>query len=276
MREGAGGRLTMGARRAAAARRAARGVDLTGVNGNWWLGLAVDAHALRARAQRGLRDARRGAPGLGRRPPLRRRPAHHRRGDGEDPHGRVDAPRSSPTPPSPRRCASNWYGLLGPRASRRAAAVDARRRPHRDPREPRCEDNGVPYSLTEEFVAVYRMHPLLPDEMALRNGTANGAGGWSRSTMTDVTGPAARAGDGVVRPGGRDRLVRPRPPRDAGAPQLPGHPPRPGAAHRRPRVGAADRPGGRRRRSATGSGASPATTTSAGCCGCAPSARSRS
>ena len=26
----------------------------------------------------------------------------------------------------------------------------------------------MPYSLTEEFVAVYRMHPLLPDEMALR------------------------------------------------------------------------------------------------------------
>src|SRR5215216_6774035 len=28
---------------------------------------------------------------------------------------------------------------------------------------------GVPYSLTEEFVAVYRMHPLIPDEYAFRS-----------------------------------------------------------------------------------------------------------
>lgn len=30
-------------------------------------------------------------------------------------------------------------------------------------------DHGVPYSLTEEFVSVYRMHSLLPDEIILRN-----------------------------------------------------------------------------------------------------------
>jgi hypothetical protein len=29
--------------------------------------------------------------------------------------------------------------------------------------------NGVPYSLTEEFVAVYRMHPLLPDDYTFRS-----------------------------------------------------------------------------------------------------------
>lgn len=34
-------------------------------------------------------------------------------------------------------------------------------------RKPR--DHGVPYSLTEEFVSVYRMHSLLPDEIVLRN-----------------------------------------------------------------------------------------------------------
>lgn len=30
-------------------------------------------------------------------------------------------------------------------------------------------DHGVPYSLTEEFVSVYRMHALLPDELHIRN-----------------------------------------------------------------------------------------------------------
>lgn len=30
---------------------------------------------------------------------------------------------------------------------------------------------GVPYTLTEEFTAVYRMHPLIPDEITLRSAT---------------------------------------------------------------------------------------------------------
>jgi alpha-dioxygenase len=34
-------------------------------------------------------------------------------------------------------------------------------------KEPR--DHGVPYSLTEEFTSVYRMHALLPEELVLRN-----------------------------------------------------------------------------------------------------------
>ena len=31
------------------------------------------------------------------------------------------------------------------------------------------ENHGVPYSLTEEFTSVYRMHQLLPDTLELRN-----------------------------------------------------------------------------------------------------------
>jgi hypothetical protein len=32
----------------------------------------------------------------------------------------------------------------------------------------RTDHHGVPYSITEEFVAVYRMHPLLPDQFEFR------------------------------------------------------------------------------------------------------------
>jgi Animal haem peroxidase len=32
----------------------------------------------------------------------------------------------------------------------------------------KADQFGAPYSLTEEFVAVYRMHPLMPDELALK------------------------------------------------------------------------------------------------------------
>ena len=33
----------------------------------------------------------------------------------------------------------------------------------------KTDHHGVPYSLTEEFVAVYRMHPLLPDDFSFRS-----------------------------------------------------------------------------------------------------------
>ena len=34
-------------------------------------------------------------------------------------------------------------------------------------------NHGVPYSLTEEFTSVYRMHSLLPDSLKLRNINTN-------------------------------------------------------------------------------------------------------
>jgi hypothetical protein len=33
--------------------------------------------------------------------------------------------------------------------------------------------HGAPYAMTEEFVAVYRMHPLIPDEYSVRDSSAN-------------------------------------------------------------------------------------------------------
>ena len=33
----------------------------------------------------------------------------------------------------------------------------------------KTEDFGVPFALTEEFVAVYRMHPLIPDHFDFRS-----------------------------------------------------------------------------------------------------------
>jgi hypothetical protein len=33
--------------------------------------------------------------------------------------------------------------------------------------------HGAPYAMTEEFVAVYRMHPLIPDDYSIRSSSAN-------------------------------------------------------------------------------------------------------
>ncbi len=62
---------------------------------------------------------------------------------------------------------ANWWGLETERIARVLGRLS--------PSEvisgiPGSETNqfGVPYSLTEEFVAVYRMHPLVPDEFHFR------------------------------------------------------------------------------------------------------------
>ena len=34
----------------------------------------------------------------------------------------------------------------------------------------KAHNHGVPYSLTEEFTAVYRLHPMLPDVLPIEGG----------------------------------------------------------------------------------------------------------
>ncbi|MED5803513.1 peroxidase family protein [Gordonia sp. Z-3] len=63
----------------------------------------------------------------------------------------------------------NWFGLLGERMSGRIARFTDNEILSGIPGSATA-DNGVPFSLTEEFVAVYRMHPLLPDTVAFRSG----------------------------------------------------------------------------------------------------------
>jgi heme peroxidase len=57
----------------------------------------------------------------------------------------------------------NWYGLLGKEIRERVGRIGSS-----DVlsgiRGSRTDHYGVPYSLTEEFVSVYRMHPLIADD----------------------------------------------------------------------------------------------------------------
>ena len=59
---------------------------------------------------------------------------------------------------------ANWYGILGKRLGKRSSNEVLGGIPGSA-----TEHHGVPYSLTEEFVAVYRMHPLLPDDFTFRS-----------------------------------------------------------------------------------------------------------
>jgi hypothetical protein len=83
---------------------------------------------------------------------------------------------------------ANWWGVLGERVNRTfgrlfddealSGIVGS-------------ETNhfGVPYSLTEEFVAVYRMHPLIPDEWSFRAHEDDTE--LERRRFRELTGPQA-------------------------------------------------------------------------------------
>jgi hypothetical protein len=63
---------------------------------------------------------------------------------------------------------ANWSGLLGQRFNRLFGRMTSGPVLQGIPGSP-TNQHGVPYSLTEEFVAVYRMHSMLPDEFAFRS-----------------------------------------------------------------------------------------------------------
>ncbi len=63
---------------------------------------------------------------------------------------------------------TNWWGLLGERFHNRFGRVSKSEVISGIPGS-QTQHYDVPYCLTEEFVAVYRMHPLLPDDYPLRS-----------------------------------------------------------------------------------------------------------
>ena len=61
---------------------------------------------------------------------------------------------------------ANWCGILG---ERHALGRLSKNEVLGGIPGSKTDHHGVPYSLTEEFVAVYRMHPLLPDDFTFRS-----------------------------------------------------------------------------------------------------------
>jgi hypothetical protein len=82
----------------------------------------------------------------------------------------------------------NWWGLAGERVNRVFGRISKSEAISGIPGSA-TEQYGVPYSLTEEFVAVYRMHPLVPDDYALRSSADNRE--LMQATLRDLAGPGA-------------------------------------------------------------------------------------
>jgi hypothetical protein len=142
-------------------------VDLTGVAGNFWVGLAL-LHSLFMREHNAVCD--------------RLHEAHPDLSDDElyDKARLVIAalmakihtvdwtPAIIAHPTTVLALRTNWWGLEGERLDkllgRRTKNEVIRGIPGSA-----TNHHGVPYSLTEEFVAVYRMHPLIPDDYSFRS-----------------------------------------------------------------------------------------------------------
>ena len=83
---------------------------------------------------------------------------------------------------------ANWFGLAGEQVRRRFGRISASEAISGIPGS-KTDHFGVPFSLTEEFVAVYRMHPLIADEWSLREARDDSP--IAELSFRDLAGPVA-------------------------------------------------------------------------------------
>ena len=83
---------------------------------------------------------------------------------------------------------TNWWGLAGERVHERFGRISRSEVISGIPGS-ETQHYDVPYCLTEEFVAVYRMHPLLPDDYPLRSTTDDQV--LEEATLESLSGPGA-------------------------------------------------------------------------------------
>jgi hypothetical protein len=142
-------------------------VDLSGVAGNFWVGLAL-LHTLFSLEHNAICDRLR---------------ADYRHWSDDQIYDRARlinaalmakihtvewTPAIIAHPTTRLAMNANWWGLVGERITSRFGRISSNEVISGIPGSP-TDHHGVPYSLTEEFVAVYRMHPLLPDDFTFRS-----------------------------------------------------------------------------------------------------------
>jgi len=142
-------------------------IDLTGVAGNFWVGLAL-LHSLFMREHNAVCD--------------HLAAAHPELSDDElydrarlivaalmaKIHTVDWTPAIIAHPTTVTALRTNWWGLEGERLDKLFGRITSNEVIRGIPGSP-TNHHGVPYALTEEFVAVYRMHPLIPDDFSFRS-----------------------------------------------------------------------------------------------------------
>jgi Animal haem peroxidase len=140
---------------------ASDGLELTGVNGNWWIGLSL-LHTLFVREHNAICDR------LQARYPNWCDDAlfNHARLINAALLAKIHTVEWTPAilhnPTTEVGLRGNWWGLATERLHRLLGRLSDNEAVSGIPGSP-VDHHGVPYALTEEFVSVYRLHPLLPD-----------------------------------------------------------------------------------------------------------------
>jgi hypothetical protein len=143
------------------------GVEVTGVTGNWWLGLDL-MHTLFSLEHNSICDEL-----------LQEYPEwsdqelfDHARLINAALIAKIHTVEWTPGilghPTTQLALRTNWWGLAGESVHKVAGRVGKSEVWSGIPGS-HTDHFGVPYSITEEFVAVYRMHPLIPDDYEIRS-----------------------------------------------------------------------------------------------------------
>jgi heme peroxidase len=83
---------------------------------------------------------------------------------------------------------TDWWGVLGEWVDKHFGRISSNDLISGVPGSA-TQHFGVPFAVTEEFVAVYRMHPLIPDDYSFRRTSNDQV--IQESTLRDIAGPAA-------------------------------------------------------------------------------------
>jgi Animal haem peroxidase len=166
VRSGADGKLNIGSDGLLPA-NPEKGIDITGVSGNWWVGLSL-LHSLFTLEHNAICNRLKGEYPSWSDDDL----FDHARLINAALMAKIHTVEWTPAiiahPTTRFALRSNWWGLQGERLSRVFGRLSDNDIISGIPGSP-PDHYGAPYCLTEEFVTVYRMHPLLPDEINFRS-----------------------------------------------------------------------------------------------------------
>lgn len=143
------------------------GVDLTGVNGNYWIGLSM-LHTLFTKEHNAICDRLKAAYPTWSDDQLFDRARLVNAALLAKIHTTEWTTAILPNPTAVYALRGNWWGIEGETLSNALGRLS-----HIDLISgiPGSDTNhhAAPYAITEEFVSVYRMHPLIPDELSFRS-----------------------------------------------------------------------------------------------------------